>query len=321
MKTLDILKKHNFTDNVQKNIKLLLKNYGNKFNIKYNKHILTVKLYKNLNIKCYELCYDIDNRTYDLAPFKITFHDPTIVPKQLNNNSYISNIHKTEQITGTEMVEIALTINKMLNVKKTYIHDGTNIKCGTLEYDLSYMKLLEKNTTFYMKFGFKFRIGSHDFIRFNTNDEKHIFIVNVISKCRKIEIKSVLNMYLRISDLLHLIIKQQDYSKLKIQLIEPYDKTNIWYKDKSHDSLIELFTETKLMIELLKNANFKYLYKFMLFLFNDKEKCIKLDSIYKYIIGNRTYKIIYKNITISYDFLFCFKILKALRYTMFEYTF
>ena len=177
MKTLDILKKHNFTDNVQKNIKLLLKNYGNKFNIKYNKHILTVKLYKNLDIKCYELCYDIDNRTYDLAPFKITFHDPTIVPSQLNNNSYISNIHKTEQITGSEMIEIALTINKMLNVKKTYIHDGTKIKCGTLEYDLSYMKLLEKNTTFYMKFGFKFKIAPYDFIRFNTNDEKHIFIV------------------------------------------------------------------------------------------------------------------------------------------------
>ena len=30
MKTLNILKKHNFTDDVQKNIKLLLKKYGNK---------------------------------------------------------------------------------------------------------------------------------------------------------------------------------------------------------------------------------------------------------------------------------------------------
>ena len=52
------------------------------------------------------------------------------------------------------MVEIALAINKMLNVKKTYIHDGTEIKCGEINYDLSYMKLLEKHTTFYMKFGF-----------------------------------------------------------------------------------------------------------------------------------------------------------------------
>jgi len=37
MKILDILKKYNFTDDVQNNILILLKNFGSKFNIKYLK--------------------------------------------------------------------------------------------------------------------------------------------------------------------------------------------------------------------------------------------------------------------------------------------
>ena len=63
------------------------------------------------------------------------------------------------------MVKIVMAIKKILNVKKTYIHDGTQIKCGTFKYDLSHMKLLEKNKTFYMNFGFKFIISHHDHIK------------------------------------------------------------------------------------------------------------------------------------------------------------
>ena len=146
MKILDILKKYNFTDDVQNNIKILLKKFGSKFNIKYKKHILPVEIYKDNNLKCFKLYYNIENRTYDLFPFNINFIDP--ITTELNNNTYIGNIHKTDNISGSEMVKIVMAINKILNVKKTYIHDGTQIKCGTFEYDLSYMKLLEKNTTF-----------------------------------------------------------------------------------------------------------------------------------------------------------------------------
>ena len=125
MKILDILKKYNFTDNVQNNIKILLKNFGSKFNIKYKKHILPVEIYKDKNLKYYVLQYNIDDRTYNLFPFKIDFRDP--ITTELNNNTYIGNIHKTENINGSVMVEIVMVINKILNVKKTYIHDGTKL--------------------------------------------------------------------------------------------------------------------------------------------------------------------------------------------------
>jgi len=55
MKMLDVLKKYNFTDDVQNNIKILLKKFGSKFNIKYKKHILPVEIYKDTNLKCFIL--------------------------------------------------------------------------------------------------------------------------------------------------------------------------------------------------------------------------------------------------------------------------
>lgn len=319
-KTLDILKKYNFTDDVQNNIKILLKNFGSKFNIKYKKHILPVEISKDINLKCYKLYYNIENRTYDLYPFKIEFRDP--ITTLLNNNTYIGNIHKTEDISGSEMVKIVIAINKILNVEKTYIGDGTEIKCGDFKYDLTFMKLLEKNTTFYMNFGFKFITSPNDIIKFNSNDEKHNYIMKLISKCKKIEINTIIKMYLKLSKLLNLIISEQKYNYLKIQLNSAnYDPDNFWYKENPKDSIIELFIETKLMLELFNNIKEKYLYKFMIFLFNDKEKCIKLDLINKYLINNQTSKIIYKNIEINYLFLNYFKQLKQLRWSLFEYIF
>ena len=320
MKILDILKKYKFTDNVQNNIKILLKKFGTKFNIKYKKHILPVEIYKDTNLKCFVLYYNIENRTYDLFPFKIEFRDP--ITTELNNNTYIGNIHKTENISGSEMVKIVMVINKILNVEKTYIHDGTRIKCGAFEYDLSYLKLLEKNTTFYMKFGFKFIISPYDNIKFNTNDEKHKYIIELISKCKKIEIITITKMYSKLLNLLNLIIKEQQYKYLKIQLNSAnYDPSNFWYKENPSDSILDLFIETKSMLELFNNIKDKYLHKFMISLFNHKEKCIKLDLINKYLIDNQKSKIIYKNIEINYSFLNNYKQLKQIRWSMFEYIF
>ena len=323
MKTFDVLKKYNFTDDVQNNIKLLLKKFGSKFYIKYKKHIIPVEIYKDTNLKCFVLYYNIENRTYDLFPFKIYFRDP--LKTELNNNTYIANIHKTENISGSEIVEIVIAINKILNVEKTYIHDGTEIKCGTFNYDLSYMKLLEKNTTFYLKFGFKFITIPipYDTIRFNTNDEKYKYIIDLIAKCKKIKIITITKMYLKLLNLLNLIIKDQEYKYLKIQLNSAhYDPSNFWYKENASEAIMELINETKLMLELFNNVKYKYLYKFMIYLFNDKEKCIKLDLINKCLIDSQRSKIIYKNIEINYSFLNNYKQLKQLRYSaMFEYIF
>ena len=124
MKIFDIQKEQNFTDDVQDNIKILLKKFGSKFNIKYKKHILLVEIHKDINLKCYALYYNIENRTYDLFPFKIIFRDP--ITTELNNNTYIGNIHKTENISGSDMVKIVMAINKIFKSKWCTITNKIN---------------------------------------------------------------------------------------------------------------------------------------------------------------------------------------------------
>ena len=65
-KILDILQKYNFTEDVQNNILILLKDFGSKFTIKYKKYILPVEILKDINHKCYVLNYNIENRIHEL---------------------------------------------------------------------------------------------------------------------------------------------------------------------------------------------------------------------------------------------------------------
>jgi hypothetical protein len=100
-----------------------------------------------------------------------------------------------------------------------------------------------------------------------------MYIRKLISKCKKNEIDTIIKMYLKLSKLLNFIISEQKYNYLKIQLNSAYDPDNFWYKENLKDSIIDLFIETKLMLELFNNNSLKkekYLYKFMISLFNDK---------------------------------------------------
>ena len=135
MKTLNILKKHNFTDDVQKNIKLLLKKYGDKFNIKFKKYILlSVKLCKDSYNKCYVISYDIDNRNHDLMPLKINFHDPIL--KHLNNNSYITN----SKSTADEDISIEIEVEKKEYLMNPYYNLFNNFKSHFLKLSTTFEK-------------------------------------------------------------------------------------------------------------------------------------------------------------------------------------
>jgi hypothetical protein len=314
MKTFDILKKPEFvTEDVQKNLKLLHKEYGSKFNIKYNKYILPVKLIFD---ERYKMIYDIKNRTIGLYPFKIEFWN--LSTKSLDSTSYISDIYKTESLSGSVLIQIVLQINRILNVKTSYLTDTTWIKCKQFRYDLSYVKLLEKNRTFYMKFGFEFDTQRTDYFKtFKSPADKYNYVIQVINKCKKIKNADIKKLYLDILNLLHTIIKEQTYSKLKIQNKHPQDQNNYWFNEEI--DIDKLYTETKSMLELLSNVKEQYIYKTIINLFNDKEKCDKLNLIDKYIINGFQYNIIYapkgrkSNTTISYKLIEPFRILKALR--------
>ena len=86
--------------------------FGKKFNIKYKKIILPVILIKDdttdalkkYNITFYTLLYDQFEKTDYLFPFRIFFIDP--IKYTNKNESFITDIHRASNITGSEIVQI-----------------------------------------------------------------------------------------------------------------------------------------------------------------------------------------------------------------------
>lgn len=234
--------KYNFSNDINQNILLLQKLFTKKFNIKYNSTILPVKLsIDDIKKNVFSLTYDDDNKL-DIIPFKIIFID--IITFEINNNSFISDLNKYENITLKKMLKIIILLNKILNVKKIYIYDGNK----------NYLDLLLNNKTFYMDQGFIFSlIPFNDSNKFKSTHEKYNYIMNIINKCKKITIKEIILFFKKL-----LLLSKQNYNK---KFIIYYKELNKYY-------------------DIFKNINEKYLYEFMI---NNNNKR-KNNEIYLYLI-------------------------------------
>jgi len=308
------------------------KKYGKKFIIKYNKLKVPVILTKITilanNKTFYTLYYDIPYKTHSLYPFKIDFIDKQTL--ETKNISYIANIHKTDEISGSQMVLLVLEINKILNVTKTTLGDGTTIKCGDKEYDLSYLKLIEKGITFYMKFGFDFEITNCQWMyaRYNNKKELMIKLKDILKKIRNIKINDIINEYETLLDIINLVIIEQNDKKLDIvirdtDLIKQIEYENVYHKEnpENSDSLIKMFKESNDVLKILYNTDQKYLYLLLIELFNDKDKCSLYGILQENIIDNYKYKITYGKKQIIREYVSWFNILRNIRYEFFSYEF
>lgn len=327
-KTFDIIKEKYENNDVQQNLKHLEFKYGNEFNIKYNDIILPVKFLKetseiNPKKSVYVMYYDDKDRKTDLRPFKIIFSDINFGNKP-ENITYIANIHKTEKISGSTMIEIVLCINKVLKVKKTFIHDGTSIDCREFKHDLSFIKLLEKEKTFYMKSGFEFDVSARDnFDGFDNKEDLNKYISELIKKCRKVKIKDVEIYYNKLLDFVVKIIKDADYKELKIYHgSNSYSNIiNEWKISNTEDYLRRILFDVIWILEILKTDEI-YLYKLLIKMFNDKENCQNYNFI-RYIVAEQHFtRIIYKNEEMKEDFNKDFILLMKLRHSsIYSYTF
>lgn len=322
-KTFNLDKKHDFGDDVQDNIKKLINQYGENFTIKFNKikiKVRMVELTSSNGIKFYALVYDEPKRTTDLFPLKIYFIDNLLM--EFNNNSYISNIHKIDGVSGTEMVKIALKINEVLGVRKTRICDGTSIECGENHYDLSFIKLLEKGETFYMRFGFKYEITNTEYYRwrFDNVDDLQDQINDTIKKIKKIKIDDIIKEYEELLEVIKRVIIEQNDGKLEIVLSEYgaiFDKNdedlNTYYKKNPENDIKYLFEECYDVLKILKNFDEETLAELLIRLFNDRHNCSKYNVIYTYIVTSARYKVIYGDHVIVRPYIPLFTYLMALR--------
>ena len=319
-----------FNKNVQDNIKIIHNKYGSNFRIKY----------KNINIPVildkftlepqketyYRLYYNSDDNTQTLLPFKIYFMNPLNAKK--DNVTYIANIHKTDQISGSDMIKLVLEINRSLGVERIYLIDGASIQCNDLSYDLSFLKLLEKGLTFYMKFGFRmYHIKTTSFFGLYQSEEELMDKINeLIDKIKKIKVKDLIKEYNLTLNILTTMIKTNDYDYEIIsndfggEVMKP--NLSIQY-DNPSNRVTQLVNECKSMLDILnKYDDYEYFYELCIDIFNDRNNCYMYDTISKYIFYSDRSKIIYKNKQINRDYQKVFEYLLFLRSNfMFYYDF
>jgi hypothetical protein len=255
-------------------------------------------------------------RISTLQPLVIDFID--ILTNKLNNNSHIFAIHKTDTITRTEMIQLALKINKVLGVEKTDLIDIAKINHNDVDIDLSFIKLIEYNNTFYMRCGFDFHITNHQYPtwRYECKDKLKDKINNLVTSIRKIKLKEIIDEYNNTLELLNNYVKNINKSKYSIVIkLEnesiPLENRERYQKDPEK-YIINIFTESYEVLKILnKYNNIEYFYELVvkLFHFNLDEFVI----IYKNIILNKRTKIIYKNIFINRNYVFDISVLFLLR--------
>lgn len=323
----DLDKKYNYKKGeLQKNLKNFKKEYGNSFILKYKNIKINVKFEESIlpnDVKFYRMFYDIPYRTTKFKPFLIDFID--IVKAKKNNNTYISNIQKTDKISGTDMVKICLKINEILGAEKTLIGDGTNVICNKTkeEMDLSFIKLIEKDNTFYMNLGFDFEITDNQFPYYRYTDKNKLKkeVEKSLKYIRSIKISDIIDEYKNIIKLLNKAKKENYKGNFYILKYNSnpvsYDEI---YEKNPKDKVEEIISESKEVLKIINKYNNEYLYKVLVHLF--RNKCDKYIILFKYIIENIRIKIIYDNEIIHREYTDYFNNLLNFRYIYdYSYTF
>jgi hypothetical protein len=317
------LQKLNLSNDLQTNLKKIYEKFGNNFQIKssvinFNINVIMTKEKMPYGLSYYSLYYNEPFRTTHLKPFQIDFLD--IVNVKLNNKSYIANIHKTQNISGSDMVKLCLEINKYFGTKKTYLFDGSSVKCGSEELDLGLIKLIERKTTFYMNLGFKFAVGLNIEWPYNryTNETKLLNKVNkLVNNIRSIKISSVVSEYKKTLSLINKMIIDNYSKPIQIKINNSnHTQIDFYYKENPINSISEIFNESKQVLEILNisliEPKNKYLYQLLIDLF--KYDCDKYGILSKYILDNNRYSIQYGNQKIKRPYVISIAKLKQLRY-------
>ncbi len=247
-----------FTDKLQKNLGILYKKLGNRFNIQYKRNVMPVFFtkVKSLNggntyfFMKYGVKTPIGKKLY---PFKIQmYYNTENIKLEDVNDVYINNINAIDKddykgqksINGSTVVEMVILLLKRLHVENAYLNDGASITCETdKNIKLTPFKLLEKRRTFYMKFGFIPLLNS---IMLRDGRYKNInsFIKMVdksIDKISKIDMKDV---HLYMNKIIHLINKiyiNNDFENVDIYNFLPNNFEDLKMDKKNNKDKLEKY--------------------------------------------------------------------------------
>jgi hypothetical protein len=323
-KIFDLSQDYQFNNEVQENLKKLYQEFGNNFIIQSKKINLSVpvslkKLKYYSGLEFYQLSYYEEKPTNVIKPFKIKFYDA--LTNELNNNSHLVNLSKTDKISGTKMMDLVLEINKKLGVKKISLSDAASVECEGEIMSLSFIKLLEYEKTFYMKLGFDFDISTNQMFKdlFKTEKELKKKIKETIKRIRQIKTIEIRKEMEKTVDLLNMIIKNGDYENLEIQKMESYyPELELLHYNGSKNKVREILQETMVILDAIKDRKDRFLYTILIDLF--KNDCYVYLDLYFLLIENSRYQLQYKNQKIIrkyiIDFNFLINIIKYYKFSI-----
>ena len=125
------------------------KTYGSAIDLEWRGVLFPVKLYK-YNGEMRLMFREAKQYTqYVPVAIEICPHDPTTL--------HIHNIHRTAAISGTQLVNFALTIGRKLGATEALLQDAATVVCKTNQerLNLSLITLIRTGKSFYERFGFE----------------------------------------------------------------------------------------------------------------------------------------------------------------------
>ena len=310
------------TGSLQENLKYVHSKFGESFNIKWDKLIIPVKFYLNIcklnGKKFYEMVYDLKENTKSLFPFLIVFIDTNT--GIVGETTYIANIHKTDKISGSTMVKFVLELQRILGVKKTFLHDGASVPCGDEDgMNLSWFKFIEKNRGFYMKFGFQIEMSKRDGVfKYNNMEDLKSDLDDTLKKIRKIKVADVIKERQNIIDIIAFATKEQDKDSFKIKYLnEPpiFEKNLDYFYTNPFGTIPRLFTESYSVLGILNETKETYLHKYLSKLFNDPKTCQKYNDLTRILCVSGISNIYYKKkeVKLKYaDLFYKYKFIKGM---------
>lgn len=211
------------------------------------------------------------------------------------------------------MVEFVLKLLKILGVEKAYLHDGTRIPCGQNDIDLSLFKLIEKDITFYQKFGFKFALDRYNDAQiqeYGSTEALNKALTETLSDFKKIETKYYVDSCKEIIKMLSQVMVNQDYENLDIyihHIVKPYLVTE-WNKP---DMVREILQQRNNILAILRNSKQKYLRDVLIDTFyNNCDDYVALEAL---ILDNLIYSIHYRKKKIIIKHINIFMLLRRIR--------
>ncbi len=317
MKTINPGKLRSLAGDLQTNLKNFYAEYGQRFYVAHKKIKLAAVMKKRIlpnGVNFFQIYHGDMNRNFELMPLKIDFVD--IIETKLNDNAYIANIHRDQGASGSDMVEICIALCRYLGVHVVRLYDGTMVTCekNRNEFDLSFQKLIETRKTFYMRFGFENDPADGFFLyRFKNLRELKKARNELIDAIRNIKVSDLIKEYKLTLGLISKCVSENDEKNIVIWINDPNwsDRKNLYRHP--HSQVMDLFSECKEILYILRKYKHKFLYEIMADTF--KKNCEDYGLIDKYILRNKRYGIQLGSMKVEREYMIDIALLRMIRYS------